>query len=63
MLYSTGCPRCNVLKKKLAEKDIDYTENNSVDEMVSMGIMEVPVLSVDGKLLDFSEAVKWVNDR
>ena len=63
MLYSTGCPRCNVLKKKLAEKDIDYTENNSVDEMVSMGIMEVPVLSVDGKLLDFSEAVKWVNEK
>ena len=63
MLYSTGCPRCNVLKKKLNEKGIDYTENNSVDEMVSMGIMEVPVLSVDGRLLDFSGAVKWVNDR
>lgn len=63
MLYSTGCPRCNVLKKKLAEKGIDYTENNSVDEMMSMGIMEVPVLSVDGKLLDFSEAVKWVNEK
>lgn len=63
MLYSTGCPRCNVLKKKLNEKGIDYTENNSVDEMVSMGIMEVPVLSVDGKLLDFSEAVKWVNEK
>ena len=63
MLYSTGCPRCNVLKKKLAENGIDYTENNSVDEMISMGIMEVPVLSVDGKLLDFSEAVKLVNDR
>lgn len=63
MLYSTGCPRCNVLKKKLAEKGIGYTENNSVDEMLSIGIVEVPVLSVDGKLLDFSEAVKWVNDR
>lgn len=63
MLYSTGCPRCNVLKKKLAEKGIDYTENNSVDEMVSMGIMEVPMFSADGKLLDFSEAVKWVNEK
>lgn len=63
MLYSTGCPRCNVLKKKLADRGVDYTENNSVDEMVSMGIMEVPVLSVDGKLLDFSEAVKWVNEK
>lgn len=30
-LYSTGCPKCKVLKKKLEEKGIKYTENNSVD--------------------------------
>ena len=47
ILYSTGCPKCKVLKHKLEEKGIAYTENNTVDEMLSLGIVQVPVLSVD----------------
>ena len=62
-LYSTGCPKCNVLKSKLNEKGVMYTENNSVDEMLSLGIEQVPVLGVDGKLLDFKSAVSWINER
>ncbi len=61
VLYSTGCPRCKVLKAKLEQKGIKYTENNSVDDMMSIGINEVPVLGVDGELLNFTEAVKWIN--
>lgn len=63
VLYSTGCPRCEVLKKKLAEKNIDYTEVTSVDEMLGLGITQVPMFSVDGKLMDFREAVDWVNNQ
>lgn len=63
VLYSTGCPRCEVLKKKLAEKNIDYAEVTSVDEMLGLGITQVPMLSVDGKLMDFREAVDWVNNQ
>lgn len=61
ILYSTGCPKCDVLKKKLAEKGVQYTENNSVDEMLKLGIEAVPVLKVNDRLLDFKEAVDWVN--
>lgn len=61
ILYSTGCPKCRVLKQKLDSKSIHYAEENSVDVMLSLGIMQVPVLSVDGKLLSFSEANEWVN--
>lgn len=63
ILYSTGCPRCNVLKKKLNDKGINFSENNSVEEMLSMGIMEAPMLRVGGELLDFTKAVIWVNAR
>lgn len=42
-------------------KGIAYTENNTVDEMLSLGIVQVPVLSVDGELLDFQTANQWVN--
>lgn len=61
VLYSTGCPRCEVLKKKLTEKNISYTENNSVDEMLTLGIMQVPMLGKDGSLMDFKTAVEWIN--
>lgn len=63
ILYSTGCPKCNVLKKKLNDKNINFTENNDIDIMTSLGIEQVPVLSVDGELMDFSQANTWVNER
>lgn len=61
ILYSTGCPKCNILKKKLDAKSIVYTEENSVDKMLAMGINQVPVLSVDDELLAFVQANEWIN--
>ena len=61
VLYSNGCPRCTILKRKLDEKGIDYSACMEVEEMLSLGITSVPVLKVDDKMMDFSEAVKWGN--
>ena len=63
IFYSTGCPKCNVLKKKLTEKNIEYMESNDIEIMASLGIDQVPVLSVDGELLQFAAANKWINER
>ena len=60
-LYSTGCPRCNVLIKKLNNSNVDYTIVSSVDEMKSLGITEVPVLKVDDDYMNFSQANQWIN--
>lgn len=60
-LYSTHCPRCYVLEEKLKEKNIDYNENDSVEEMLALGIDEVPILCVDDKFLEFKQAVEWIN--
>ena len=62
-LYSTGCPNCQILKKKLEQKDIPYQIETSVDEMVSLGISKVPALFVDERLLNFNEALKWVQNQ
>ena len=62
-LYSTGCPKCTVLKKKLDERGVTYIENNSVEEMQSLGITEIPVLFVDNIQMSFIEAVKWANSQ
>lgn len=61
ILYSTGCPRCNVLKSKLSEKEIEYSEITSVEDMKTLGITEVPILSINGQMHDFKSAVEWVN--
>lgn len=62
VLYSTGCPRCNVLKKKLAEKGIEFEECADVEEMKEIGITAVPMMRVgNDDVLDFVAAVQWVN--
>ena len=63
ILYSTNCLKCKILEKKLTEKNIKFTKNNNVVDMTELGIDQVPVLSIDGKLLEFVEANKWINER
>ena len=60
ILYSTGCPKCNVLKKKLSEHNIEFIENNNVEEMTKLGFVNVPVLETNGTRMGFKEAVEWI---
>ena len=62
-LYTTGCPQCKVLKAKLDSKGIAYNINESVDDMLALGVMSAPVLKVDNQVLKFADAIKWVNER
>lgn len=62
-LYTIDCPKCKVLEKKLREKDIPFEINKDVDVMLSKGIQSTPVLEVNGSLLFFSDAIKWVNNQ
>lgn len=63
VLYSTNCPKCNVLEKKLREANVEFEINSDVDEMIKKGFRSAPVLEVDGESMKFEEAVKWVCDR
>ena len=63
ILYSTGCPKCKVLKSKLDEKGIKYQVNDNIQYMLDKGITTVPVLKVENDLLNFTDAVKWVNSQ
>ena len=56
-LYSTGCPKCKVLKNKLDSKKITYTVDDNIDRMIEIGITTVPDLMVDGKLMNFKESI------
>lgn len=61
VLYSTKCPKCRVLEQKMKVHGIEFTENNSVQDMMDLGFSQAPILSVDGKLLGFKEANDWIN--
>jgi glutaredoxin len=61
ILYSTHCPRCNVLEKKLRQKNISYEEITDVNIMEQKGYLTVPILEVDGKNMDFKTANDWIN--
>ena len=63
IFYSTGCPKCKVLKNKLEAKSITYTENTNIAEMRSLGMLSAPALMVGDELLDFGHAVTWVNNQ
>ena len=62
ILYSTHCPRCNILENKLKEKNITFEEVNDIEVMESKGIQAAPALEVDDKLMSYGEAVKFVNN-
>lgn len=63
VLYSTHCPKCNVLESKLNQKGINYEEVNDIKIMREKGFMSAPNLEVDGVVYDFKEAVKWIGER
>lgn len=62
VLFSTHCPKCNVLEKKLKAKNIEYEEVNDVEIMKEKGYLILPVLEVDGTSMDFKAANDWVNN-
>lgn len=60
-LYSTNCPRCRVLKKKLDDKNIQYEIHTDIEEMLSLGLVNAPALELEnGNILDFGEAIIWI---
>lgn len=61
-LYSTHCPRCEVLEEKLNAKNVKYEIITDTDIMLEMGFDILPVLQVDNKAMSFTEAVKWINN-
>lgn len=62
ILYTQGCPKCKVLEMKLKQKNIDYETISDIEIMKNKGISSLPVLEVDDKLYNFTDAVKFVNE-
>lgn len=60
ILYSTKCPRCLMLEKKLEQHGIDFEEITDTNVMIEKGFTTVPMLEVDGQIMDYNESIKWI---
>ena len=60
-LYSTHCPKCIMLENKLKQKKVKYEVETSEDKIRETGFSSVPLLEADGKIMEFTEAIAWVN--
>lgn len=63
IFYTTGCPKCRVLKTKLDAANVQYEVNTDVEAMRSLGMLSAPTLSVDGELFGFAAACKWADSQ
>lgn len=60
--YTTHCPLCTALKRKLDEKFIKYEEITDTNIMRNLDITSVPVLEIDGNLYSYPKALKWIKE-
>ena len=60
-LLTTHCPKCMVLESKLKQKNIQYEEITDMEKIMSYSVMTVPTLIIDGRVLQFKDAIDWVN--
>lgn len=61
VLYSIDCPKCKVLESKLKAKKISYNLCKDRNYMKENNLTVLPYLEIDGNILNFKEAVEWVN--
>lgn len=66
MLYSTGCPKCKILEKKLEMLGKEFTVISDLDMVLAVAeqnnIQEAPFVSVDGEIYNFTETIKALNE-
>lgn len=61
ILYTTHCPKCEILKSKLQTKQIVFEESSDINFLIEKGFLEAPILEIDGEFFNFGAAVKLVN--
>ena len=64
ILYHTStCPVCKMIEMLLKQNNIQYTSNMDVDEMLKLGIVHPPVLSVNGEFKIGQQIKDYINSR
>ena len=62
-LYSNYCPCCEVLESALKAASVSYEIVTDIDQMLAMGMTHLPMLSVDGNMMNYPPALAWLRER
>jgi len=62
IFYSTNCPQCMVLEKKLKLAGISFKKNEDISKLIEKGYVSAPMLEVNNKFMTFAEARKWIEE-
>ncbi len=62
-LYTIDCPKCKILEMKLKQKNVKYEICKDKSVIINRGFDLMPVLDVDGQIMNFVEAIQWINNR
>lgn len=66
ILYTTNCPKCKVLEKKLENKNVEFEIVDNIDKVLEIadrfGIMSAPILEVNDNVMEFNKAVEFVDN-
>lgn len=63
VLYTTDCPKCRILKKRLDNQNIQYTVCSDKELMLERGFTEVPMLEVNNQVFNFTEGLNWIKEQ
>lgn len=60
-LYTNHCRKCEILTTKLKEKNVTFEVIDDEETLTSLGFDFMPVLEIDGKRLEYLDAIDYVN--
>lgn len=58
ILYSTGCPKCEILKGRLEKNNIKFHISDDVDYLIENGFQTAPVLQIDDQFYEYADAMR-----
>lgn len=63
VLYSTHCPQCKVLERKLHAAGFEFTVCEDIEVMNKLGMISAPGLQINGgDVLSFKDAIAWLRE-
>lgn len=60
-LYTNHCRKCEILTSKLKDKNVTFEIEDNEEWLIANGYDRMPILEVDGKKLEYMDAVTYVN--
>ncbi len=70
IIYSNGCPKCQILEEKLTNAKVKFSKSDDMGELMEMGVTTLPMLKIEEiqepkkvSWLSFAQAVQWINNQ